>query len=79
MIEVNTVVLENGVEYTEVDELMYKSTRYVLLCNVKNAKDSCIRKIEVENNEEYFCRLDSENEFNVVLDLFVEKNKTLFS
>lgn len=79
MVEVNTVVLENGIEYTEIDELVHNNTRYVLLSNVKNVKDSCIRKIEVEDDEEYLCRLEDDNEFNVVLDLFIEKNKTLFS
>lgn len=79
MIEVNTVVLENGVEYTEVDELVHNNTKYILLSNVKNVKDSCIRKIEVEDNEEYLCRLDDDKEFDTVLNLFIQKNKTLFS
>lgn len=79
MVDVNTVVLENGVEYTEIDELVYNNSRYVLLSNIKNVKDSCIRKIEVEDDEEYLCRLENDKEFNEVLDLFIEKNKTLFS
>lgn len=79
MVDVNTVVLENGVEYTEIDELVYNNSRYVLLSNIKNVKDSCIRKIEVEDDEEYLCRLENDKEFNEVLSLFIEKNKTLFS
>lgn len=79
MIDINTVVLENGVEYTEIDELTHNDTKYVLLSNVKNVKDSCIRKIEIEDNEEYLCRLDNDNEFDIILNLFMEKNKTLFS
>ena len=79
MIEVNTLILENGVEYTEIDKLVYNNTEYLLLSNVKNVKDSCIRKIEIENNEEMICRLDDENEFDIILDLFMEKNKALFS
>lgn len=79
MVDVNTVVLENGVEYTEIDELVYNNSRYVLLSNIKNVKDSCIRKIEIEDDEEYLCRLENDKEFNEVLDLFIEKNKTLFS
>ena len=79
MIEVNTLILENGIEYTEVDKLVYNNTEYLLLSNIKNVKDSCIRKIEVENNEEYICRLEDENEFDIILDLFMEKNKALFS
>ena len=79
MIEVNTLILENGIEYTEVDKLVYNNTEYLLLSNVKNVKDSCIRKIEIENNEEMICRLDDENEFDIILDLFMEQNKALFS
>jgi len=79
MIEINTLILENGIEYTEVDKLIYNNTEYLLLSNIKNAKDSCIRKIEIENNEEYICRLDDDVEFDIVLDLFMEKNKALFN
>lgn len=78
MIDVNTVVLENGIEYTEVDDLIYNDIRYILLSNMKNAKDSCIRKISVEGNKKYISRLD-ENEFDVILNLFLKKNEALFS
>ena len=78
MIEVNTVVLENGVEYTEIDNIVYNNTKYLLLSNAKNVKDSCIRKLEIVNNEEYLSRLDNDNEFEFILDMFLEKNKTLF-
>jgi len=79
MIDVNTLILENGVEYTEVDSLIYNNSKYVLLSNIKNVKDSCIRKITIENNEEYVCRLDDDNEFDIILSLFVKKNEALFS
>jgi len=79
MIEVNTLILENGIEYTEVDDLIYNETKYLLLSNIKNVKDSCIRKISVEDNEEYICRLDDDKEFDIVLNLFIKKNKALFN
>lgn len=79
MINVNTMVLENGIEYTEVDSLMYNNMKYVLLSNIKNVKDSCIRKITIENDEKYISRLDDDNEFDVVLDLFMKKNEALFN
>ena len=78
MVDINTIVLENGIEYTEVDDLVYNNTKYILLSNVKNVKDSCIRKISIEDNEEYLCRLEDDNEFDTVLDLFIQKNKALF-
>jgi len=79
MVEVDTIILENGVEYTEVDDLIYNNTKYILLSNVKNVKDSCIRKISIQDNEEYLSRLDDEKEFDTILDKFIEKNKALFS
>lgn len=79
MIEVNTMILENGIEYTEVDDLVYNNTKYLLLSNIKNVKDSCIRKIVIENDEEFVCRLDDDSEFDIVLNLFIKKNKALFS
>ena len=79
MIEVNTVVLENGIEYTEVDDLIYNNTRYILLSNIKNVKDSCIRKIVVEDDGQYIEELDNNTEYEQILNLFVEKNKTLFN
>lgn len=78
MIDINTVILENGIEYTEIDDLIYNNTRYVLLTNVDNVKDSCIRKIRVDNDKNYISRLD-DNEFDIVLSMFLEKNKALFS
>ena len=79
MIEVDTIVLENGIEYTEVDNLVYNDTKYILLTNAKNVKDSCIRKLEILDNEEYLSRLDNDSEFDAILDMFLEKNKTLFN
>lgn len=78
MIDINTVRLENGIEYTEIDDLIYNNTRYVLLTNVDNVKDSCIRKIRVDNDKSYISRL-SDNEFDIILNMFLEKNKALFS
>lgn len=78
MIDINTVVLENGIEYTEVDDLIYNNTRYVLLANVDNVKDSCIRKIKINDDGSYISRL-SDSEFNIILDMFIEKNEALFN
>ena len=79
MIDVNSVILENGIEYIEVDELKYNNIRYVLLSNVNNVKDSCIRKIVLKNNEELLCGLENDNEFDVILELFYQKNRALFN
>ena len=79
MIDVNTMILENGIEYTEVDTIVYNNNKYLLLSNINNVRDSCIRKIVIENNIEYVSRLDDDNEFDTILNLFMKKNETLFS
>lgn len=79
VIDVSTYMLENGIEYTEIDNLEYNNNKYILLSNINNVKDSCIRKLVIEDNEEYIYRLEDDKEFDVVLNLFIEKNKALFS
>lgn len=78
MREFNTMVLEDGIEYTEVDNLIYNDFKYVLLSNINNVKESCIRKMSVEDNDNYVYRLENEKEFDMILSMFVEKNKALF-
>lgn len=78
MEEVNTVILENGLEYMEIDELTCDDKVYVLLVNCKNVKDSCIRWVKVTNNQEYLCKIKDELEYDKVLKLFIKKNKVLF-
>ena len=78
MEEVNTVILENGLEYIEVDELIYNDTKYILLSNYENIKDSCIRKIVIKDKQEYFSKINDDDEYKNVLKLFLEKNKALF-
>ena len=79
MTEINTVILENGIEYTEVDDIIYNNIRYILLSNIDNVKDSCIRKIVMLDSEEYISKLDSDSEFDMILSMFLEKNKALFN
>ena len=78
MREFNTMVLEDGIEYTEVDNLIYNDFKYILLSNINNVKESCIRKMPVEENDKYVYRLENEKEFDMILSMFVEKNKALF-
>ena len=78
MEEVSTVVLENGLEYMEMDKVLHEGITYILLVNCKNFKDFCVRKIVSIDGQEYLCSVDNEIEYNKVLNLFVKKNKILF-
>lgn len=68
-----SVVLENGEEYIKINSVMYNDNEYLLLSNISNIKDVCIRKIKKENDKEYICRLETK-ELEEVLKLFNGNN-----
>ena len=67
--EYNTIVLENGIEYTELDII----DNYVFLSEIENPKNFCIRQLETENNIEYIVGLKDKEEFEKALELFNNK------
>ncbi len=75
MEEVNTIVLENGIEYFLLDEINIDNNTYYYLVNTNDNKDICIRKKEIENGEEYVATLDSDEEVAKALAYFAHKNK----
>lgn len=78
MNEIEVITLDNGVEYYQIDSLVYNGVEYLLLSLVSNTKDICIRKIVFENNKEVISYLD-DNEFDIIFKKFYEKNKALVS
>lgn len=74
MEQINTIILENKEEYNIVNKLNYNNIEYVLLSNMTNVKDICIRKIIKEGSNQYICRLDSD-ELEIIFNKFVESNK----
>ena len=72
----NSVMLENGEKYNILDSTTYNNNKYVLLSNVSNKDNVCVRKIVNEDDKVYICRLE-ENELKEVLNLFVKENKDL--
>lgn len=74
----NSVILENGEKYTILDSTTYDNNKYVLLSNVSNKNDVCIRKILNEDDKVYVCRLD-DKELKEVLNLFINENKDLLT
>lgn len=71
--KLNVVTLDNGVEYSEVDRLEYDGNIYAFLTNLNQIKDFCIKKVLKDDNGELVVGLDSEEEFNNILSLFVNK------
>lgn len=73
--EINIVVLEDGLEYAVIDEIKHNDNKYIYLTNVNDVEDFCIRKIIVENNEQFIIGLEDEKEFDLALMLFAKNHK----
>lgn len=73
--EYNVITLENGIEYTEVDKLIVDDTEYLILSNLDDPKDFCIRKLIVKDNEKYITGLDNDDEFDKVYKQLQDKYK----
>lgn len=72
------VVIEiDGENYYEVDTVVHEGVEYKMLSLEKNMNDVCFRKIVYENGEKCISKLDSDQEFDMVFDLFVQKNKRI--
>ena len=71
-----TIVLENSEDYFIINKLVHLNVKYLLLSNVTNQKDICIRKIISDNAKEYVSRLD-DKEYNMVFNLFMKENKDI--
>lgn len=72
MIEVNTITIDNK-EYIIIGALENNNNKYLFLANENDEMDKCIRKIIVEDNKEYLTELDSDEEFEEIMDLFHDK------
>ncbi len=74
MEEVKVIDLEDGT-YIISDEISINGIRYVFLTNEKDMLDFCIRKVVINNNEEYIDYLDTDEEFDAAMQAFLDKHK----
>lgn len=78
MEQTNIIVLENNEEYNEISDMIYEGNKYVLLSNVSNPKDICVRKVVIDNTREYICRLD-DSEFKAVFNRLIENSEDVLN
>jgi hypothetical protein len=74
-VELETIELENEKTYAIIDKINYNNCEYYYLSNIEDNKDFCIRKKEIENDEEFLIGLENDKEFDDVLAIFMEKYK----
>ena len=65
--------LEDNLEYVLVDKVFYNSKEYLLLSEVDNYENICIRELRDDGLYTF-----DEEDFSKILQLFVYKNKDLF-
>lgn len=69
----HVIKLGDNIEYTEIDRINYNHNIYVILSDLDNPNDFCIKKLINENNYEYVVELNTKEEFNNVLKIFTDK------
>lgn len=74
MEEVKVIDLENGT-FVITDEILINGIKYVYLTNENDVMDFCIRKVKIENNEEYLVKLESDQEFDTAIQEFLNKHQ----
>ena len=68
--ELETIVLDDGIEYAIIKELKINDTLYTLFANVDDSEDICYRKTINKDGEEYYLGLDDDKEFDLVVNTF---------
>ena len=69
----HVIKLGDNIEYTEIDKVNYNHNTYVILSDLDNPNDFCVKKLINENNYEYIIELNNKEEFNNVLKIFIDK------
>ena len=69
----HVIKLGDDIEYTEIDRVNYNHNTYVILSDLDNPNDFCVKKLINENNYEYIIELNNKEEFNNVLKIFIDK------
>ena len=69
----HVIKLGGNIEYTEIDRVNYNHNTYVILSDLDNPNDFCVKKLINENNYEYIIELNNKEEFNNVLKIFIDK------
>lgn len=72
--ELEIIQLDNGLEYIVLDEIHYKTNKYLFLANYSNPEDIMIRKMLI-NDDSSLLAVD-DLEFDVVFATFIERNNT---
>ena len=68
----DTIVLDNGIEYTIVKNEVINNILYTMFANVNDNADICFRKTITKDGEDYYIGLDDDNEYDLVVAYFAK-------
>ena len=68
-----TIILDDGIEYVIIKEMDIKGITYTLFANINDGTDICYRKTTEENGELFYVGLDNEKEFELINNLFAKE------
>ena len=71
----NSCVVLDGIKYQVVDKIKVETKEYVYLVNENDKNDICCPKEIEENGKTFLVGLDSDEEVNLTLKLFLEKHQ----
>ena len=69
-----SIILDNGIEYLIYDTTIINNTEYTLFVNIEDNTDICFRKTIIVNSQKYYIGLLDKKEFEKVLLIFAKKN-----
>lgn len=72
--ELYSIKLEDGKDYYIIDTIVDGEDRYAVFADEENS-NFLVRKVVFHEGEDCFTTLDSKDEYNKVMILFLEKHK----
>lgn len=65
----------NDIDYIILDEINIEGIKYIFLVNENDENDLLLRKVIIQNNEEYLDLLDNQEEIDKALVYYYNRHK----
>ena len=75
MEDIEVITLEDNIDYNVIDRKEINGFTYLLLANVNDDTDVCIRKELKKNDKEYIAMLSGDEELELVIKEFAKDVK----
>ena len=73
MEDIEQITLEDGIDYYVINKKELNGFNYLLLSNVNDNTDICVRKEVQKNDKEYIVMLSNDEELQLVLKEFAKE------